>query len=147
MENRPDLLVIGHDGTPKLVVEVKARSGTSSTWAAQFRRNLVVHGLVPPASYFLLASPEQFYLWEPKHDGLDSPPDFVADSKQTLAPWLKHMQSRPGTISESALELLIHAWLSEVVTNPDPDDIPDWLRKSGLYSAIHGARLRSNPSH
>jgi len=147
MDNRPDLLVIGPDGTPKLVVEVKAKSGTSTRWAAQFRRNLVAHGLVPTASYFLLASPEQFYLWKPKHDGFDAPPDFVADSRQMLAPWLDRMHTQKGTIGESALELLIHAWLSEVMTNPNLEDIPDWLQKSGLHSAIRGARLRSNASH
>ncbi len=146
MSNRPDLLVVGPDGEPKLAVEVKTTKTSSVEWASQFRRNLLAHGVVPSKCFFLLASQDRFFLWSPRDNGLESPPDFVADSRQALGPWLDRMHTPSGKMSEPALELLIQSWLSEIMTDSSPRD-PEFLGRSGLHSAIQGARLRSQWRH
>jgi hypothetical protein len=60
---RADVAVYSPDGKLQLVVEIKNRPGASAEWVAQMRRNLLVHAVIPPSPYFLLALPDFFYLW------------------------------------------------------------------------------------
>ena len=67
---RVDLAVYDRFQRLILTVEAKKKSGVSEKWAAQTRRNLVVHGFYPLASYFLLATPEKFFLWTKERNNL-----------------------------------------------------------------------------
>jgi hypothetical protein len=62
MRARPDIVVVSPDGRIQLVVEVKNHPGASEEWAADFRRNLVDHSILPQAEYFLLALPDHLFL-------------------------------------------------------------------------------------
>ena len=53
MSNQADIAVSAPDERVQLVVEVKNVRGASPEWAAQLRRNLLVHGLVPNAPFFV----------------------------------------------------------------------------------------------
>jgi hypothetical protein len=59
-QNSPiDFIAYNADGTVVLLAEAKTRHGTSEEWAAKLRRNMLAHGLLPRAEYFLIATPEQ----------------------------------------------------------------------------------------
>lgn len=150
-----DIAVYAPDNTLKLVVEVKNRPGASSRWAARMLRNLLVHGMIADAPYYLLALPDVFYLW--KNPNLSAPnsrdyngdevePDFEIDAAEALAPYLERTPFSPDDVSEYGLELLISSWLTDLVDDPGLSKgtaAPDlgWLFDSGLYEAIRGGRV------
>jgi hypothetical protein len=142
MSTQPDFSIERPGGTTTLLVEVKGQSPSSREWASKFRQYFVAHGAIPADSYFLLAAPDSFYLWSPRNGRTDLSPDFVADSRPLLEPYLKRLGPSARPISEQTLELFVYAWLSEVLNNPDPRQAPDWIQASGLLGAIQGARLR-----
>ena len=84
-----DLTVLDKYDQLVLVVEVKGRLGISPEWASQFRRNIFAHGTFPDAPYFLMAFPDQFYLWtdSPRKQGVVNP-DFTIDATPILRPYL-----------------------------------------------------------
>lgn len=150
-----DIAVYAPDNILKLVVEVKNRPGASSDWAARMLRNLLVHGMIADAPYFLLTLPDYFYLWKaPYHSALDArghngdgvEPDFKIVAAEALAPYLERVPFSPDDISEQGMELLISSWLADLVDDlalPEGAGSPDmsWLFDSGLYEAIRGGRV------
>ena len=62
MQNRDvDLVIYGDKGQALLLAEVKGRADTSPQWAAQYRMNLLSHGTLPHAPYFLIAAADYLY--------------------------------------------------------------------------------------
>lgn len=142
-EGRPtvDFVVESPDREVQLLVEAKNVSARSPEWAAQFLRNLSVHATLPHSEYFLLAMRDRFYLWR-RPDPLASPsPDFEGDTKQALAPYLSGVRTPLAAISERSFELLVQAWLTDLVTGSVEQ--PDWVEKSGLRKAIRDGTIRS----
>ena len=150
-----DIVVYAPDNTLKLVVEVKNRPGASSRWAARMLRNLLIHGMIVDAPYYLLALPDVFYLWKnPNLSALNSrgyirdevEPDFEINAAEALAPYLERVPFSPNDVSEHGLELLVSSWLTGLVDDPvlsEGTASPDlgWLFDSGLYDAIGGGRV------
>src|ERR1017187_7819118 len=66
-----DFVAYDRDGGVLLLAEAKSRHGTSQDWAAGLRRNMLAHGLLPWAKYFLIATPERMYLWKQERPNLD----------------------------------------------------------------------------
>lgn len=63
MPFHPDIAVYSADGKLLLLVEIKGMATTDATWAAQYRRNLLAHHVIPPSPYFLLVASDRMYLW------------------------------------------------------------------------------------
>jgi hypothetical protein len=127
------------------LVEVKRKLGTSAEWAATLRRNILAHGYFPQTRFFLLATPDRFYLW--KDSGVSSAfvqPDYEIDPTPILKPYSERTGISIGTMSKESLGLIIDTWLDKIVHS---DNLPlryentqDWLVESGLYDAIKGGR-------
>ncbi|RIK38639.1 MAG: hypothetical protein DCC55_20560 [Chloroflexi bacterium] len=108
------------------------------------RRNLLAHALVPHTPYFLLVLPDFVYLWKNLDQTIiDSSPDYKVATQIVLANYLQSLPKPLDEISESSLELLINAWLKEIVNTPYSElNEPSqrWIIESGLYDAIkHGS--------
>jgi len=140
-----DVAVYSRDGNLQLVVEIKNRPGASAEWVAHMRRNLLVHAVIPPSPYFLLALPDFFYLWT---DALSvhelAPPAYQIKATEVLAPYLDQTTQSLKDLSEYGLELLVTSWLADVVEAEIRRDMVgphlQWLFDSGLYEAIaHGS--------
>jgi hypothetical protein len=95
-------------------------------------------------AWFLLASPDRFYLWKPGASATEPvPPDFEADARDILRPYLAQLGEASRNLSEQSWEVLVSAWLSELLKNPPtPDEAPDFIRTSGLLEEIRGKRLQ-----
>jgi hypothetical protein len=118
-------------------------------------RNLLVHGMIASAPYYLLALPDVFYLWkdlDPSRLNLhDLPekefePDFKVATTRALAPYIDWPSFSPDDISEPGLELLVSSWLTDLVNDSALSReaaSPDlrWLFDSGLYDAIKGGHV------
>src|SRR5213592_3947053 len=116
MPSRPDFVVYSPDHKLQLVVEVKGTPKSDPTWAAKLRRNLLEHGALPEAPYFLLVLPDHLYLWShaPRNDA--ALPNFQGDTREVLKSYLAHWEAsrHPSPISERGLELAVQSWLTDL---------------------------------
>lgn len=132
MRARPDIVVFSPDGRIQLVVEVKNHTGASEEWATHFRRNLVAHSVLPEAEYFLLALPDNLFLWRSG----EAAPAYRVPTAEALEPF------RVAGSGEAGLEMAVNAWLN-VLTSPHVGEEEverryGWLVHSGLYQRIRG---------
>lgn len=63
LDSQIDLIAYDGNGQVVLLAEARSRMGKSPEWAARFRHNLLEHGLLPNARFFLIATPERMYFW------------------------------------------------------------------------------------
>jgi hypothetical protein len=143
MKERADLVVYSPDDRIQLVVEVKNKKGADDNWAAQIRRNLLVHGMIPGSHFFLLALPEYLYLWRPSKSVQPIPPDYKVPSRQALKPYLDDTDLLD--LNEHSLELLLSSWLTDIIGSlVSKDTAPElsWIFDSGLYDRIKGGSIR-----
>jgi hypothetical protein len=142
MSNQWDLSVYDRNGQLALVVEVKSILGKTPAWAAQFRRNILAHGILPNPPYLLMAFPDRFYLWRHGNGELIEP-DYVIDARPILQPYLDQAGISADQISGSSFELIVASWLNDLLYRPSNELEPDleWLVNSGLYKAVAGGRL------
>jgi hypothetical protein len=145
MSNQADIAVYGPDEHVRLVAEVKAIRGASTEWAAQLRRNLLMHGFIPNAPYFLLATPDRFYLWKDGKPDQDAvPPDYEVETAKLLASYIERLGISLADLSEPGFELLVISWLHDLIdfdrSRDDAHSADHWLFDSGLYEALkHGS--------
>jgi len=146
MADRPavDFTVEQPGGGIRLLVEAKNTTSPSPEWAARFLRNLFVHAQIPQSEYFLLALRDHLYLWRnPSPEAIA--PDFEADTAVALRPYLARVGSKLDKLSESSFELLIEAWLTDLIAGTLPDEAnPDWLHDSGLAESVRDGAIRTN---
>ena len=141
-----DLAAYGKDGQLALVVETKSRLNTSADWAARMRRNLFSHGIVPKSEYFMLAMPDNLYLW---HDNMAgngiAEPDYIINAKPLFKRYLNVAIEDAIALSDESLEILVGSWIRDLMARGLPDDLPEpqrgMLVKSGLVDAIKGGRV------
>ena len=150
MQDAADIEVYSEDNKLKLVVEVKSMHGTSPEWAAQMRRNLLVHSAVPRAPFFLLALPDHLYLWKDGSDSTDArPADFVIDSAPILSSYMNDAETI-GTTGSGELELIFASWLNLLTIAQLSEDLAApherWLLESGLYEAIKNGSVQTEAS-
>ena len=141
-----DLAIYDSGGQLAAVVEVKAKRGTSRTWAAEFRRNLLTHGGNYRPIYFLIVTPDRIYLW--KNAGtipqiLD--PDYEIDARLIFKPYLDAAHLGEDRISGGAFEIIVMSWLNRLTIAPSfDDDLPEHeklLMASGLLDVLRDGKV------
>jgi hypothetical protein len=152
-DQRWDLSVVSSDGKLVLAIEVKSKTNTSPEWATKFRRNMLAHGILPNALYFLMVFPDKFYLWTSSATYIsEREPDYTIDARPILNPYFERAGIISDTagelryrISEQSLEIIIGSWLTEIIhsekTPQNLDSSQLWLIESGLYDALSGGQL------
>jgi len=152
MPNPPiDLIAYRPDGSVVLLVEVKSLRGTSETWAAKLRRDMLSHGALPNAQFFLIATPDRIYGWHQQDlPPSEVPPQFLLDGSKTLEPYFQKFKQNPDKISPGAFELLVLTWLTDVartsVEMKDEDPSFEPLVASGLLLSLSHAQIEMNSS-
>ena len=143
-----DLLVCDRNSQPTLIVEIKSKIGTSSEWVSNWRRNILVHGILPSTPYLLFAFPDKFYLW--KDSGManymnENKPDYIIDSSSILKPYFQEIDVQNNHIRESSLEIIITSWLNDIMYSEiDVEELrktQGWLVDSGLYHSLLGGKI------
>lgn len=127
-----------------LTVEAKNFPSESTEWAAAFQRQLFRDLRIPSSEYFLLALRDHMYLWQQPFIPATAP-KFQGDTAQALAPYLSRLPYSLEKLSPSSFELLIQAWLGELVAGslPQSEDTA-WLEDSGLIESVRGAIVHAN---
>src|ERR1700736_4964440 len=101
-----DFVAYDKEGNVVLLAEAKSRRGTSEHWAARLRRNMLSHGVLPWAKYFLIATPERMYLWKQERPNqAEAAPEFTIDATKVLQPYFQKLQQEPSDIGPQAFEL------------------------------------------
>jgi hypothetical protein len=142
-----DFIAYNADGAVVLLAEAKSRRGTSESWAAKLRRNILSHGALPRSQYFLIATPERMYGWRQENLSSDVLPQFTVDSERALEPFFARLHQDPANISPRAFELLMLTWLTDVARLGEPAEIDPSLRslsESGLLSSLQEADIEMN---
>lgn len=142
---KPDLMLYDANYQLVLVGEVKASKRQDAEWAAEWRRNLTVHGMLPDADFFLLVFPEQMYLWKSAPAGQQVPANFVGNTKDILKPYLGRLSDDTSRLSGSGLELAVSSWLNDITTRRTPEgftaDAVQLLEQSGLADRVREGSL------
>ncbi|MEO8129980.1 MAG: hypothetical protein ABJF23_23505 [Bryobacteraceae bacterium] len=148
-----DFIAYDADGAVVLLLEAKSRHGISDSWAAKLRRNILAHGGLPNAMYFLIATPERMYGWKLEAAELsphEVPPDFTVDAQKVLAPYFAKFNQDPANIGPRAFELLVLTWLTDMAKSPENrlelDPSLSYLSESGLLSSLRHAEIEMNPA-
>ncbi|MEA2465089.1 MAG: hypothetical protein QOJ98_2836 [Acidobacteriota bacterium] len=128
----------------RLLVEASNAAAPSPEWAARFMRNLFLHVDIPRSEYFLLALRNHLYLWH-HPDRESANPDYEGDTAAALRPYLMRLDRTLDRLSESSFELLIQAWLGDLVSGTLPDEESlRWLKDSGLAESVRDGFITSN---
>jgi hypothetical protein len=130
-----------HDAIGRLTALVDARRlfGTDSRWAAEFRQNVLSHGLPLGAGLFVLILPDRLYIWDVDAPA-DAGPTHEVDAHPLFAPYFHQMGIRPEEIQPMAFELLVAVWL-EALTFEQRGPVAPGLTETGLIEAFEGANI------
>ncbi len=144
-----DLVAYDQIGQPVLLAEVKSTLRTSDLWAARFRRNLLAHGTLPKAPFFLIATPDHMYFWHQADPSpSEEPPQFSMDATRELKPYFERFKQTPEKTGGQALELIVFSWLVDLAQSGElrakQDPSLHWLSESGLLNALTSARIESS---
>src|SRR5258708_1352624 len=148
MHSSIDFAAYDREGRIVLLAEAKSRRGTSEDWAARLRRNMLAHGVLPSAKYFLVATPERIYLWKQEDTNTaEARPEFTIDAEEVFRPYFEKLHQEPSRIGPEAFELLVFTWLTDVARseqhNLKQDRSSAWL--SEFASSLQQARIEMNP--
>jgi hypothetical protein len=143
---QPDITAFDRNGQTVLMVEAKAVTGTSREWASVYRRNLAANGFLPKVPFFLIATPDHFYLWKNAPEaGVVIEPDYDINPAECLDPYYTRSHIEPESVQPEAFELIIAAWLADVqretAVNGAPKPGHRWMADSGLLAALRGGRV------
>ena len=145
-----DLVAYDPFGQPILLAEVKSTHRDSDVWATQFRRNLLAHGTLPKAPFFLIATPDHLYFWRQEDPSTgEEPPQFTMDATRELKPYFERFKQTPEKTGGQVLELILFSWLVDLAQSGEArakqDPSLNWLSESGLLDALRSARIESSP--
>src|SRR6266705_3288621 len=121
-----DILAFDKSGHLVLIVEVKNKRGTSAEWAKRMRRNMYALDRRPAAPFCLLALPDKFYLWKnPGETQEVIEPTLQVDPTPFLRPYYEKSGVLPDKLTGDSFELIIAAWLNEVLRTDSPLELED----------------------
>ena len=102
---------------------------------------MLAHADFGSADVFLLVTPDRLYLW--KEAGLSPvpvPPTYEADTTTEFAPYFESVGVNPGDVSGHAFELVVGAWLGDLMRSArrtgESTDALCSLIESGLCTAV-----------
>lgn len=135
-----DFVAYGRDGQVVLLAEAKSRRGTSESWAAGLRRNMLSHGMLPSSKYFLIATPERMYLWNNGSLPADAPPEATIDAETVLQPYFQKLDQEPSNVGPQAFEFVVLTWLTDIARSGEFAG-PALMGLSELTGSLRQARV------
>lgn len=141
-----DLALYNRNGRLIAIAEVKNKQGTSPEWAAKFRRNMLAHGGYSQADFFLLITPDRLYIWKNTSDSPTLVQSMYEINAQSLfAPYFERAGVNPSDISGQAFELVVAAWLGDLVRSEEQREVftdgQRVLAESGFLAAVRDGRI------
>lgn len=147
MNGSTDILVRDSQGNPIAAVEIKNRRPLTPEAAITLRRNLIAHGLLPAAPYFMVVSQDIGYLWlERAGDSANplAPPRLAFPMSPVIDRYLLE-RDLGESIGGAGLELLVLQWLLDLSSLPQSaaSEPEQALDATGLLDALRGATVEA----
>ncbi len=144
---KADFVVYDRHSQIVLIAELKRKTGVYAEWAAKWRRNILSHGDMPAAKFFLIALLDRFYLWKDAGNTPDSgAPTFEIDTQPILKPYLEESVISMTDISHQRFEFIVATWLNSILQIKKPlsqrNDPLNGIIQTGLSEAVSGGYLR-----
>ena len=140
---RMDIAVYDRNQQLILAVEIKKLFGVSKKKAATLRRDLRAHSFYPKTTFFLLVTPEKFFLWRDENNSLEETlPDYEESASDILKPYFDRVGVLPEQLNEAELEMLVANWLNDVLFPIESGNLPKWLVESGLAQALYNGKYK-----
>jgi hypothetical protein len=142
MPYHADLVVYNSSGQMPLIVETKNRMAASRSWAIDVRQHLTL----PQNQFFLLALPDRLYLWKNTSNITDlTEPNYEIDATPFFQPYYQQSGIAPAHLNGQGFELIVSAWLNELLWVGLPNDLPEpqrlFFQDSGLLEALKGGTV------
>ncbi|BDA71144.1 hypothetical protein CAL7716_053100 [Calothrix sp. PCC 7716] len=113
---------------------------TSPEWAAQYRRNIFAHEILPNAPYLLFVFPDKLYLWRKSEITTEETlPNYNIDAHPIFQPYFQRSKVTPEKIRSQSLELIVISWLADIMYSESPSSLSKsqkWVVESRLFTAI-----------
>lgn len=125
------------------LVEVKKKSGTTSAWAAEYRRNLLSHGRdLGTADFFVIATPDHLYVWQGAgSEPRIAEPTYVVDARPIFDRYFAKAGGSPDEIDAHTFEFVVGAWLSDLTLGRLDSETQGWLQESHFLDSVRDGRL------
>ncbi len=156
MRQQIDIAACSPNGEIQLVAEVKNKLNSSANWAKKVYNRAINNSVVSNAPYFMLALPDQFYLWKRNENFAQTiEPHFALNPQKFIKPYLAakslkindvgvvvedEFRNEPYSVIEKhyRFQTIVKEWLSDIITlNSElPDELRYFLVSSGLYEKI-----------
>ncbi len=137
---RYDFAAYDKDGNLAVVVEAILHLNTDAVWASELRRNILAHGALPRADFFMVVVPDKIYVWNGRADPQAEPAEI--DARDLFAPYFERIGISPETIVSAAYEQLVFWWLNDLARSV-PADVDARLRQSGIVDVVAGGHVLS----
>jgi hypothetical protein len=142
MAEAVDFVVKSPNNETQLFVEATSSVSRTENWPAHMRRNLLQHTGVSPNAYFILARPDQLFIWSDAHEAGTVQPDITLDTKTVLGPYLNSAVGSLGGLSGESFEFVVRTWLEDLVSSGSSlGEKPPQL--TGLYDRIRNGTVIS----
>jgi hypothetical protein len=137
-----DITVYDKNQQLVLGVEIKSIPPKSAQWVSEFSHTLLSHNLGQLPRFLLLVLPDTLYLWQTSQTTSRPDIELIQQSatEQLFHPYLERLSVRLDRLSHASLELMVVAWLDDVMHTPTAEVAPTqrWVVTSGLQQAIAG---------
>jgi hypothetical protein len=142
-----DFILFRPDRRLVAAVQANGQFNTSAQWAAEFRRNLLMGGRIPPLEYFLIVTPDSIYLWKDSDvEPVVRLPDAVIPARPHLAPYVDGTRVRLETVNPLTFKMIVEFWLSDLGdTGGKAAEIAleNGFEGFGLIDAVRGGKMES----
>jgi hypothetical protein len=149
MDAAIDFVIFDETDAPVLLVESKSRCNRSADWASRMRRNLVRHGSLPSAPFFMIVLPDRIFLWKDSNSSeISGAPSRIIDASPIFDPYFDRAGVKKDTISGASFELIVGTWLNRLVHDSSDLDTKisykpnHWIVESGLLPSIQNGRVQ-----
>jgi hypothetical protein len=144
---KADFVAYDRNGQIVLIAEVKNKKNVSSEWATKLRRNILAHGDMPNAEFFMIALPERFYLWKNAGNKPElKAPTLEIEANSLLKPYFEKTGISIDNMTPQSFEFIISAWLNSIlqdkISSEEKKESKNWLNESGFSKALSGGYLK-----
>jgi hypothetical protein len=140
-----DFILFRPDRRLVAAVQANGQFNTSAQWAAEFRRNLLVRGGIPPLEYFLIVTPDTVYLWQDSDvEPVVRLPDAVIPARPHLARYVDGTRVRLETVDPTIFKMIVEFWLSDLgypVSEAAEIALANGFDGIGLIEAVRGGKM------
>lgn len=147
MQYWPDILISDRFGAPVAIIEVKALNGAGVQTATRYLRNLLAHGVVPPARYVLLITQDMGYLWSTPGAVIDEAAPSLAFPMDRIVQHYLRADGSSTPVRDLVLESIVQQWLADLADGIVVDDrVTSSLREAGFLQALRDGLVNAHVS-